>query len=39
MAISNAPSKTKPLIIALGVIAAIIFVIVGAPHFVRSLSG
>lgn len=39
MSLPNQPSKLKPLFIAIGVIAVIIFVIVGAPHFVRSLSG
>lgn len=39
MSLPNQPSKVKPLLIALGVIAAIVFVIVGAPQFVRSLSG
>jgi hypothetical protein len=31
--------KMKPLFIALGVIAVIIAVIVGAPHVVRTISG
>ena len=39
MSVPNQPSKTKSLLVVLGVIAVIIFVIVGAPSFVRSLSG
>lgn len=38
MALPSQPSKIKPLLIALGVIALILFMIVGAPNFVRSLS-
>lgn len=39
MASATQPSKVKPLLIAIGVIAAIVFVIVSAPNFVRSLGG
>lgn len=39
MSLPNQPSKIKPLLIALGVIGAIVFIVVGAPQFVRSLSG
>jgi hypothetical protein len=35
---SQAQQKTKPLIIAIGVIALIVVVITQAPEFVRSLS-
>jgi hypothetical protein len=31
--------KLKPLFIALGVIGLLIALIVGAPHFVRAISG
>lgn len=35
----SSSQKLKPLFIAIGVIAVIVGVIIGAPHIVRAISG